>query len=59
MTTSPQQAGQFVEVIEDRQGLSVGCIEEIAYEQGFISRKQFNTLAKVLQKNGYLNEIQR
>jgi glucose-1-phosphate thymidylyltransferase len=33
---SLQQAGQFIGVIEERQGLKVGCIEEIAYEQGFI-----------------------
>ena len=43
---SLQQAGQFVEVIEERQGLKVGCIEEIAYEQGFIDAAQ-------LVKSGY------
>jgi glucose-1-phosphate thymidylyltransferase len=34
------QAGQFVQVIEERQGLKVGCIEEIAWRQGFISEQQ-------------------
>jgi glucose-1-phosphate thymidylyltransferase len=51
---SLQQAGQFVEVIEERQGLKVGCIEEVAYEQGFIDAAQFNRLAEPLKKSGYL-----
>jgi glucose-1-phosphate thymidylyltransferase len=50
---SLQQAGQFVEVIEERQGLKVGCIEEIAYEQGFIDANQLQQLAKPLLKSGY------
>ena len=50
---SLQQAGQFVEVIEERQGLKVGCIEEIAYEQGFIDAKQLEQLAQPLLKSGY------
>jgi glucose-1-phosphate thymidylyltransferase len=37
---SLMQAGQFVQVIEERQGLKVGCIEEIAWRQGFISEQQ-------------------
>ena len=51
--TSLQQAGQFVEVIEERQGLKVGCIEEVAYEQGFIDAEQLGKLAQPLRKSGY------
>ena len=51
---SLQQAGQFVEVIEERQGLKVGCIEEIAYEQGFIDAEQLEQLAQPLRKSGYI-----
>ena len=50
---SLQQAGQFVEVIEERQGLKVGCIEEIAYEQGFIDAEQLKQIAEPLMKSGY------
>ena len=50
---SLQQAGQFVEVIEERQGLKVGCIEEIAYEQGFIDAEQLKQIAEQLVKSGY------
>ena len=50
---SLQQAGQFVEVIEERQGLKVGCIEEIAYEQGFIDAEQLEQIAQPLMKSGY------
>jgi len=50
---SLQQAGQFVEVIEERQGLKVGCIEEIAYEQGFIDAEQLKQIAQPLMKSGY------
>jgi len=50
---SLQQAGQFVEVIEERQGLKVGCIEEIAYEQGFIDAEQLIQIAEPLLKHGY------
>ena len=51
--TSLQQAGHFVEVIEERQGLKVGCIEEIAFEQGFIDSNQLKQIAKPLVKSGY------
>lgn len=51
--TSLMQAGQFVEVIEERQGLKIGCIEEVAYRNGFISREQLNALAQPLLKSGY------
>ncbi|MAZ96235.1 MAG: glucose-1-phosphate thymidylyltransferase [Flavobacteriales bacterium] len=50
---SLQQAGQFVEVIEERQGLKVGCIEEIAFEQGFISSNELKQIAQPLIKSGY------
>jgi glucose-1-phosphate thymidylyltransferase len=54
---SLMQAGQFVQVIEDRQGLKVGCIEEIAYKQGFITKDQLLILAKKLTKSGYGNYL--
>jgi glucose-1-phosphate thymidylyltransferase len=47
------QAGQFVQVIEERQGLKVGCIEEIAYRMGFIDKTQLENIAKPLLKSGY------
>lgn len=50
---SLMQAGQFVQVLEDRQGLKVGCIEEIAWRQGFIDEKQLRVLAEPLKKSGY------
>jgi glucose-1-phosphate thymidylyltransferase len=50
---SLMQAGQFVQVIEERQGLKVGCIEEIAWQQGFISDQQLRELAEPLKKSGY------
>ena len=50
---SLQQAGKFVEVIEERQGLKVGCIEEIAFEQGFIDSNQLKQIAQPLVKSGY------
>ncbi|MCK5908288.1 MAG: glucose-1-phosphate thymidylyltransferase RfbA [Flavobacteriales bacterium] len=51
--SSLMQAGQFVEVIEERQGLKIGCIEEIAYDQGFIDKDQLEKLAIPLVKSGY------
>jgi glucose-1-phosphate thymidylyltransferase len=47
------QAGQFVQVLEERQGLKVGCIEEIAWRQGFISSEQLKAIAEPLVKSGY------
>jgi len=47
------QATQFVQVIEERQGLMVGCIEEAAYRSGFINRAQLYKLAQSLLKSGY------
>lgn len=51
--SSLMQAGQFVQVIEERQGLKVGCIEEEAYKQGFINKEQLLALAQPLEKSGY------
>ena len=50
---SLMQAGQFVQVLEERQGLKVGCIEEIAWRQGFISTDQLKAIAEPLRKSGY------
>ncbi len=50
---SLMQAGQFVQVIEERQGLKVGCIEEVAYRMGFIDAQQLEIIAKPLVKSGY------
>jgi glucose-1-phosphate thymidylyltransferase len=47
------QAAQFVEVIENRQGLKIGCIEEIAYRMNFIDREQLEKIAQPLLKSGY------
>ncbi|PKP23740.1 MAG: glucose-1-phosphate thymidylyltransferase [Bacteroidetes bacterium HGW-Bacteroidetes-22] len=47
------QASQFVEVIQNRQGLMIGCIEEIAFRHGFISKAQLHALAQPLMKSGY------
>ena len=50
---SLMQAGQFVQIIEERQGLKVGCIEEVAYKMGFIDAEQLKTIAEPLVKSGY------
>jgi glucose-1-phosphate thymidylyltransferase len=55
--TSLLQASQFVQVIEERQGLKVGCIEEIAYRMGFINREQLTKIAQPLLKSGYGNYL--
>ncbi len=47
------QAQQFVQVIEERQGLKIGCIEEIAYRKGFIDAKELEAVAQPLLKSGY------
>lgn len=47
------QAAQFVEVVQNRQGLKIGCIEEIAYRMKFISREQLMQIAEPLMKSGY------
>jgi glucose-1-phosphate thymidylyltransferase len=50
---SLMQAGQFVQVIEERQGLKIGCIEEIAYQMKFIDSDQLKKVAEPLMKSGY------
>ena len=50
---SLMQAGQFVHVIEERQGLKVGCIEEIAFNMGWIDKIQLKKIAEKLLKSGY------
>lgn len=50
---SLMQASQFVQVIEERQGIKIACIEEIAYRKGFISRQQVEAMAQPLFKSGY------
>jgi glucose-1-phosphate thymidylyltransferase len=51
--TSLMQAGQFVQIIEERQGLKIGCIEEIAYRMGFITKDELKAIATPLVKSGY------
>ena len=50
---SLSDASEFVRVIEKRQGMKVGCIEEVAYRHGFISREQLLEIARVYEKSGY------
>lgn len=50
---SLMQAGTFVQVIEDRQGLKIGCIEEVAYRMKYIDAEQLKEIAKPLEKSGY------
>ncbi len=50
---SLMQAGQFVQVIEERQGLKIGSVEEVAYRMGFIDAEQLENIAKPLVKSGY------
>lgn len=51
--SSLMQASQFVEVIEERQGIKVGSIEEAAYEMGYITKEELHRLAEPLLKSGY------
>ncbi len=50
---SLMQAGQFVQIIEERQGLKIGCIEEVAFRMGFISKEELDVIAEPLVKSGY------
>ncbi len=50
---SLMQASQYVQTIEDRQGLAIGCIEEVAYRSGFITSDQLRKIAEPLKKSGY------
>ena len=51
------EAGDFVRAIESRQGLKIGCIEEVAYKMGFIDADQLYQIAVPLQKSGYGNYL--
>jgi glucose-1-phosphate thymidylyltransferase len=51
--SSLMQASQFVQVIEERQDLKIGCIEEIAFRMGYINKEQLKKLAEPLLKSGY------
>lgn len=55
--TSLMQAAQYVQVIEERQGLKIGCIEEIAFNKGFINAEQLEKIAQPLTKSGYGNYL--
>ena len=55
---SLMQAAQFVQVIEERQGLKIGAIEQAAYQSGFITREELHKLAKPLLKSGYGKHLQ-
>ncbi len=50
---SMMKASQFVQVVEERQGFKIGCIEEVAYRKGYIDKKQLQSLASDLLKSGY------
>ncbi|MET7253237.1 glucose-1-phosphate thymidylyltransferase RfbA [Dyadobacter fermentans] len=56
---SLMQAGQFVQVIEERQGLKIGCVEEVAYRMGFINEEELNDIAQPLVKSGYGRYLQK
>ena len=56
---SLMQAGQFVQVIEERQGQKVGCIEEVAYRMGFITKSQLRSIAEPMLKSGYGNYLMK
>jgi len=56
---SLMQAGTFVQVIEERQDLKIGCIEETAYRMGFIDKQQLSALAQPLLKRGYGESLRR
>jgi len=51
--TSLMQAGQYVQVIEERQGRRIGCIEEVAFRRGFITAEQLKSIGEPLRKSGY------
>ena len=53
------EAGQFVQIVEKRQGLKIACLEEIAYVRGFIDKAQLSVLAKLLSKNQYGKYLQK
>ena len=53
------QASEYVRVIEERQGLKIGCIEEIAWRAGWISDSELSALAEPLRKSGYGTYLDR
>ncbi|RLB12571.1 MAG: glucose-1-phosphate thymidylyltransferase, partial [Deltaproteobacteria bacterium] len=53
------EASIFVETIEKRQGLKIGCIEEIAYRMGYIDRRQLLTIAQEMNKSDYAKYLRR
>jgi glucose-1-phosphate thymidylyltransferase len=53
------EAGEFIEVIEKRQGLKIGCIEEIAYRNSWINDEQMEKLSKIYMKSGYGAYLQK
>ena len=57
--SSLMQASEFVRVIEERQGLKIGCIEEVAYRMNFIDKEQLKSLAQPLVKSGYGSYLMR
>ena len=57
--SSLSDAGEFVRIIEQRQGLKIGCIEEVAFRNGFIDRNQLKLLAQTLLKSGYGDYLKR
>lgn len=56
---SLMQAGSFVQAIEERQGLKIGCIEEVAYKMGFITSSELKKLSEPLMKSGYGEYLKR
>lgn len=54
---SLMQASQFVQIVQERQGMHIGCIEEVAYRMGFIAKDQLKKLAGPLMKSGYGNYL--
>ena len=56
---SLMQAGQFVQILEERQGIKISCIEEIAYSMGFIDKAKLKEIAKPLEKSGYGTYLKR
>ena len=53
--TSLMQAAQFVQVLQERQGIRIGAIEDVALQMGFVSKKQFEKITEPFIKSGYAN----
>ncbi|MHB2021803.1 MAG: glucose-1-phosphate thymidylyltransferase, partial [Mycobacteriales bacterium] len=52
------EAGQFVQVLTHRQGITIACVEEVAYRMGFIDAEQLRALAKRMGSSGYARHVQ-